>query len=279
VDEDESDRPLGVLAAALWCVLAVIVTHLTASIIDSLRPGAGSDIVTLSMVRAVAVAIALFGIARVHSPEESLTAIVGADKATATKPRAVFFVLALVMGLAACVALEWLDEQLALRFPSADEGETVAKLLESAAGKRALFVVALALVRPLSEELLFRGALFTGLARTRPVVDAGVTAVLLAVLGDPFSVGDPRSMTMALLFAAAVTYLRVMSGSVIVTIVAHIAFSADVVLVMARPDLVHLKVPAPLAALSAAVMLASLVLAKLVARGKAVTPPTTSPER
>jgi membrane protease YdiL (CAAX protease family) len=275
VDEEEGERPLGVLAASLWCVLAVVVTHLTASLLDTLRPGAGNDLVSVSLARAVAVVITLFGIARVHAPEESLSQILGADRTAAIKPRAAFFAIAIVMGLAACVALEYLDEQLAARFPSPEESETVGKLLEAPMAKRMLFVASFAIVRPLSEELLFRGALFTGLGKTRPIVDAGVTAVLLSVLGDPFTVTDPRGMTETLLFAVAVTYLRAMSGSVVVTIVAHVAFSADFVLAMMRPQLASLKITAPIGASAAAVTLACLVVARLVAKGKPVAQPTT----
>jgi membrane protease YdiL (CAAX protease family) len=88
------------------------------------------------------------------------------------------------------------------------------------AAERALRVLGIVLVAPVAEELIFRGALFTQLARTRlgPLGAVVVTAVAFAALHVQYGVSE-----VALILVDGVFYgsARALTGSSLVSLLCH----------------------------------------------------------
>jgi membrane protease YdiL (CAAX protease family) len=93
------------------------------------------------------------------------------------------------------------------------------------AAERALRLVGIVLAAPIAEELIFRGALFTRLART--VLEApgaiAVTAALFAMLHLQYG---PRQMVLILADGLFYGFARAKTGSVLVPLACHMMGNA-----------------------------------------------------
>ncbi|MGH9032596.1 MAG: lysostaphin resistance A-like protein [Acidimicrobiia bacterium] len=115
-----------------------------------------------------------------------------------------------------------------------DESQTVVNLLEDASGPGlALFAVAVVVLAPLAEELLFRGAFLRALMRrTTPAWAIFASALVFAVvhpLGDP-EVGSVIVVPAILTLGVVSGYLAVRTGDLSRSIMLHAGFNLLTVL-------------------------------------------------
>jgi membrane protease YdiL (CAAX protease family) len=99
----------------------------------------------------------------------------------------------------------------------------------------ALFVF-VAVVGPFAEELLFRGALYTGLRPNQTPAAAGWTTAVLFTLSH----FEPRFWPSILLLAVLMATLRAVSGSLWPSVFLHAAFNATA---LSKPLMPFLKNP------------------------------------
>lgn len=120
------------------------------------------------------------------------------------------------------------------RLHDGDEAQTVVNLLEGASGPSlALFAVAVVVLAPVVEELLFRGALLRGLMRrTTPGWAIFVSAAVFALvhpLGDP-EVGSVIVVPAILALGVVSGYLAARRGDLSRSIMLHAGFNLLTVL-------------------------------------------------
>lgn len=119
-----------------------------------------------------------------------------------------------------------------------DDAQSVVDLLEDTSGAGlAAFAVAVVLVAPVAEELLFRGALLRALLRrttpARAIFASAMAFALVHPLGDP-EVGSVIVVPAILALGLVSGYLAVRSGNLSRSIMLHVGFNLlTVVLVIA----------------------------------------------
>jgi membrane protease YdiL (CAAX protease family) len=267
MDEQEEDgpRPFGVLAASLWCIVSAIAMTVVVAIFEGLRPGAASDLVTLTLARVFSVAVIVLAVSRIHAPDAPFPALLGMDP-----PKGSHIALALLLGLSLCVCLGFVDERLAAAFPQTDETDhalTEKLLAAPSPGRLAFLLVALMVILPLCHELLFRGLVFTGLSRLGKPTDAAITTVLLEILTVGLS-GDVRGLGSTIAFAAAATYVRMRTKSLYPAVAMHVAYYASVVGVVWKPAWANHDIPKMWAAGAASVALVCIALLRSTTQTK-----------
>jgi membrane protease YdiL (CAAX protease family) len=158
----------------------------------------------------------LFAMARVYAPHGSLRQAFGVRRVTP-----VHLFLAAVAGAGMDPVLSRMDHWIAHRFPYDDPaiGEAMEKLVSHSSP--AVLAVTGLVVLPLTEEIFFRGALFTQLARTAP---RGVVILATALLF--MGSREWRAMPTALSLGLLLGWFRAQSGSLLAVAVARLALSA-----------------------------------------------------
>jgi hypothetical protein len=220
VDEFPTGRPLTFGIAAAWTLLVAVLVGVAITVIDAAHPGAFVDVVTVAACKVLAYSVVLFAILRVHEPESSIRHVLAVR---ASPP--LLLVLAACVGVGVSPALMWLDGFFAHRFPpSPSELEAYARIFDlPTLGKKCALLGALLVVMPVSDELFFRGALFTPLARGRRVE----WVILATATYDALLAGaQPRELASVVATALVISWIRAISGSVVPSIVARVAFSA-----------------------------------------------------
>lgn len=269
MDEDEdTPRPFGVLAASLWCIVSAIAMTIVVAIFDALRPGAASDLVTLTLARVLTITAIILAVSRIHAPDTAFRTLLAAEP-----PKGAHVALALALGLALCVCLGFVDERLAAALPQTDEADhalTEKLLAAPSPGRAAFLLVALMVILPVCHELLFRGIVFTGLSRLgittggKPT-DAAITTVLLEILTVGLS-GDVRGLGSTIAFAVVVTYVRLTTKSLFPALALHVAYYASVIAIVWRPGWAEHDVPKVWAAVAAVVALVCVALLRSATR-------------
>jgi membrane protease YdiL (CAAX protease family) len=180
-------------------------------------PSAAEDLVTLAGVQVVIFLLgcALFAARRSASSWSELFAL--------RRSSPVLLAVSLLLGAAMTFPSEWLGALIQRTFPLPEA--VVAEMSErltmrSPAHGVALFLVA-AVLGPLAEELLFRGALFTGL---RPAYTPTVAAVATAIL---FTMVHPvlQLLLPIALLALLLGWLRAASGSLAPALLMHVGYN------------------------------------------------------
>lgn len=260
--EPPQDRPLTFFTGGVWTLIALMLMQLAVGVTEEGRAGASTDLVSTTGCMALAYSIVFFGILRLHEPQASIRHVLGLRA-----PAPLALILGLALGAALALPSDWLDNFLESRFPTAPEDEEVVKsaLAVTSVGKAIGLFVTLALIRPIVTELFFRGALFTPLRRTR-----GAQAVIFAVaafetLGNLFS---PRYALVFLVSTLVFSWVRGVTGSVIPSMMAHIAFYAVgvVPMVLRKPELQPTKMLLLASSITALVSLIGLSLISRSAR-------------
>ena len=229
-----TDRPLSLPAAALWATALWLLEHICFEVTEAVRPGAITDIVSVSACVVLATSFVVFAMVRVHAPHASLRATLGVH---AVGP--VSLVLAAAAGAGLCPALSTVDDLVAKRWPYDDPEslESMNKLLASSTHLG--LVLGVFVVIPLAREVFFRGLLFGELARgdlggartagagagtgMGGASGAAVAVIATAILFAVFSL-DWRSMPTALVLGLALGWLRARTGSLVAPVIAHLAF-------------------------------------------------------
>lgn len=231
--EAPQDRPLTFFTAAIWSLIALVLMQLAVGVTEEGRAGATTDLVSTTGCMALAYSIVFFAILRLHEPQASIRHVLGLR---APAPLAVL--LAIALGAALALPSDWLDNLLETRFPTAPEDQEMVKsaLAVTSVGKAIGLFVTLALLRPIFTELFFRGVLFTPLRRTRGAQPVIFAVAAFETLGNLFS---PRYALVFLVSTLVFSWVRGVTGSVIPSMMAHIAFYAVGVIpmVLNKPEL------------------------------------------
>lgn len=211
-------RPLGPLAAAGWSAAFLLVFVFAASILSGLKPGAERDGVNAALLYVASVLVVLLALVRVHAPDAELRDVVAA--------RPVGFVsalLAAVMGACAALPLGALESLVARRFPD-PEGAAEYEQVLSGFGlrERVAGYLALVFVAPIADELFFRGAIASGVARDRGKATAAFVSAAAFAL-----VSAAANLHYFVLYAAmglVFVHARLATGSVLAALGAHLAY-------------------------------------------------------
>ncbi|HEY2512343.1 MAG TPA: CPBP family intramembrane glutamic endopeptidase [Polyangiaceae bacterium] len=223
-DEDSSPprgtQPMTLLAGLAWTLLLAFLEQLVVQGTESLRPGAITDLVSLTASVVLAYSVILFAMLRVHAPNASIRDVLGVR---AVSPWGAL--LAFVGGLALAPGKDLLDDVMEKRFPiPAEDAELLEKLLHATTfGERAALLIAVVVAFPLCEDFFFRGALFRGLRRGQT---EGGAVLASAVLCAVSLAGAVRGLPAAFLVGLFTAWLRGRSGSVLPAILAHVALEA-----------------------------------------------------
>jgi membrane protease YdiL (CAAX protease family) len=211
------DRPLSLISAALWTLLALFLDLLLLGVTEAGRKGAFFDLVSRTACEALAYSVVFFGILRLHEPETSIRHVLALRA-----PSVWAVVLGIVIGAALSLPLERLDQALDVRFPRpAIEKEALDRLLSvSTLGKRITLVATLAILQPAFDELFFRGALFTPLRRTKRVETVILATAGLETLGSL----SPRAMLSLLGATLVFSWVRGATGSIFPSMLARMTY-------------------------------------------------------
>jgi membrane protease YdiL (CAAX protease family) len=213
-------RPLGPVAAAGWSAAFLVVFALAMSVLGAVRPGSQPDDVSAALLDAASVLGIVYAIARVHAPEVDTLSLIG------VRPlRVVPGLVAAVMGACAVVPFGALQALISRRFPLGDErsAEITHMLASQGRAERIAGVIALVVVMPIADELFFRGALATGVARNKGRVVALVTTVVAFSLVYA-AVFDPHYLPLYAALGLMCGVARLTTGSVVAAVVAHLAW-------------------------------------------------------
>jgi membrane protease YdiL (CAAX protease family) len=215
---EPAERQLSFLAAAAWTLCVAILMGVMIAVLDAVHPGAFVDVVTVTACKLLAYSVVLFAILRVHAPEASIRKVLALRR-----PPAILVLLGAVVGVGLAPGAMWLEGMFARRFPpSAAELESFERVFAAPTmGKKIALLVALIVVMPVCDELFFRGALFTPLKRGRRA-----ESVILATAAYDTLLGgaSPHEIASMLATALAIAWIRAVSGSVIPSIAARVAF-------------------------------------------------------
>lgn len=206
-------RPLWAL---VWTGVCVGLFRIFAAAFSLLRAGT-IDIVTLGAAQALAYVICIFSILLVHER--------GGTPRQGLGLRPTHPALAL-MGVGLGVALKLPAESLTSfteqLFPTSEANLLwrVSLYRTDTLAEVAGLLIVVCLVAPLVEELVFRGALYGRLARASTAVAGALTGALF-VITHP----DVRHWPALLVVAVVLSYLRVVSGSLVPCLALHVAFN------------------------------------------------------
>lgn len=211
-------KPLSFLLAAMWTLLVAVMVGVMVSVIDAAHPGAFVDVVTVATCKLLAYSVVLFAILRLHEPESSIRHVLALRR-----PPVVLVVLGAAVGAGLAPGAMWLDGVFAKRFPPAQaELDAYARIFDTPTpGKKIALLLAFVVVMPICDELFFRGALFTPLKRGRRA-----ESVILATAAYDTLLGgaQPREIASILATALTISWMRAVTGSVVPSITARIAF-------------------------------------------------------
>ncbi|HEY4120619.1 MAG TPA: CPBP family intramembrane glutamic endopeptidase [Byssovorax sp.] len=265
MDEPEAEplfpRPMTPLAAILWTVGATVL-YVSAAV-GLARGDAGLDTVMGGACETAAYLVVLFGILRAHAPDASIRAY------TALRgTHALFVPLALLLGITLCAFTTSAGTLLFDAFPAGHEGDVDAAIVGASPAMRAAMFTVIVVAGPAIEELVFRGAITQGLKKTQPLVSVVVLSAML------FGLAHIRWQLCVVMSVAglALGFVRVASGSLVPTMIAHAAHNAmsfaAVLHAGARGDLDKSKL-VPLLGLGLAGTLVLMWVTQLVARSHA----------
>lgn len=218
--EPPFSRPLGPMAAAGWSAAFLLIFVFIGSIFASAKPGSEHDGVTAALLYTASALLTILIVVRVHAPDAELRSVLGA--------RPVGFVsalLAAVMGACASFPLGAAEDAITRRFVPADQAAEYTKILASVPHNSRVFgVAALLLIAPIADELLFRGAFTTGIARDRGRVVAAVTTALTFALVS--AANDLHYFPVYVVMGLMLAHARLATGSMLAAVGAHLGYRA-----------------------------------------------------
>jgi hypothetical protein len=206
-------------AAFGWCGLAVFFMLTALDLSRQARPGAEHDLVNAQGCAALAFSLTTYAVVRVHAPSRPTAEALGVRP---THP--LFYPLACALGVLTLVSVSWVSAWVETRWPlGADELAAMRDLVPPPGfGHRAAFAALAVAVGPLTEEMLFRGALFRLLAKGGR---GAASVVLLTALLFTLSHVTLRAVVHVLPSGLVLGALRSRSGSLVPPLLAHAAFN------------------------------------------------------
>lgn len=219
------EKALGPMAVAGWAAGFVLIFALLVSLLSSIRHGREIDDVNGALLNALSVLIVVWLLLRVHAPNALVR------QALALHP--IHFAQALasaLLGAATLIPLSALQTLILKRWPLPTN--RIAELTQalSALGyrERIAGVIAMTLLVPIMNELLFRGVLTSGLIESR---DSKTALILTGIASGTFySLGDYHHLPVFVLLGFLCGWARYTTGTVLGAIAVHCCWSiADVV--------------------------------------------------
>ncbi len=216
----EEVKPMSLFGAGLWAFGAQIAT-LWVSLLFGGGGGSGDeqwDPVLRVMAQAAAFLLVIYGIVRVYAPQASMKRVLAFQKSR----RWWFYPLAMVAGVGAIFPVDLAYEKLLEWVPvGASNFDAVEVFFSRSMPERVAIVVCFALIGPLVEELLFRGALITHtLEKYDPTTVIVATGTIFALVHVNLHGFLPYC-----LLGATLGYLRWSSGSMIPPLLFHIFYN------------------------------------------------------
>ena len=218
------DKRLGVIGGIAWGAVAYLAMTIATGILLVLRPGRANDLVGFTLCSALAFSACTYGIARLYLPTRTVGDALGAR---AVSPIA--YVLGALVGVALLVPATWLDDAVVAKFPYSEEERAFIEqaFTFSSLGHKIAFAVAAIAIGPAFEDLLFRGALYRAVRRTAPAHLAIVASSVAFAFAHSNNV---RALPYVLVGGLVLGCLREASGSVWVSLAAHVGYNAVPVL-------------------------------------------------
>lgn len=253
------DEPpaMSVPAALGWSFGVTVALVLLQSVLLKLKPGSGDDIIRDGFCQVVAYLGGLFLILRVHAPEASIRDFVGLRR---THPA--LYLSGLLLGVALWLPADVMLSAIEKRWPLPGEGKVAEQLFHASSPRRIAMLAMMAIVGPVVEEVLFRGALFRALRKTHPqAIAIGTTAALFAMVHGAWQLFLPIG-----LLGLVLGLLRAVSGSSIPGVLLHTAFNATTcaLLVMSKSENGNLDVPDAFVGVSLGLAAALIGVVRLV---------------
>ena len=211
-------RPLGPIAAALWAAAVLVLYVLLAELAMSIRPSIAGDGMASALLYTAAALSVVFAVAQVHGPEAELSEIVAA-RSLGFAP----LLIAATAGAAAYLPLSMFERWVLLRYPDPQRSADIAQALSAVThGSRVVGTLALALVAPLADEILFRGALFHGVLRKEGRSVATVSTTLgFALVSTAFL---PKLMPLYIVLGLCLAHARATTGSMLAAAALHLGY-------------------------------------------------------
>lgn len=214
-------RPMSLAAAGAWASGTVLAFWVLIILVQPTQPdpGAPSDIIGNSACQAVAYLLGLFLILRAHAPDTGIRDFLGIRTS-----HLAFYPLAVLLGLALTIPIQTLFLFISQRWPSSPETEDRLgrTFLEAGTPKQIAIGFIIVLLGPLVEEIFFRGALFRPLRKRYP------PGLVILVTSLFFAVSHliPQTFLPIAIVGAAMGLLRMMSGSILPSLLLHATFNA-----------------------------------------------------
>jgi membrane protease YdiL (CAAX protease family) len=218
--------PISYVLAFGWTLASAVVLMSLHAVSISFRPSAATDIVNLGAIEALVFVGGTFVLLQLHARDMSL------QKALGLRPtHPALFVLGALVGIALHFPAESVDAwvQRVRPTPVEELAARAALLRPATLGGLIVVLVVVACVAPFVEEMFFRGALYGGLRRANALVGTCVVSAACFVVGHLDYIMWPALTVVA----AAMTYLRAVSGSLFPSLATHVAFNAFSVLSVA----------------------------------------------
>lgn len=224
-DDDEQDehepvdRPLSLIAGIGWGAVAYLAMFLVSSLLVMARPGRATDLVGLTLCSALAFAAVAYALMRLHLPTRPL-----GDALSFRQVSPILYLVGLLAGVALLLPAAWVESLVEARWPYGEEDK---RFLDEAftfngTFHKAAFAVAAVIIGPAFEDLLFRGVLFRALRRNQ---SASLTILGTSAAFALAHAGNVRGLPYVLLGGLVLGLLRELSGSVLVSLAAHIAYN------------------------------------------------------
>jgi uncharacterized protein len=220
------DRKLSVFGAFGWTCFVMFVFLMALQVTIAIRVDFERDVVNAQACYALAFAVGIYGIGRIHLPTRDTADVVSFRRASP-----ILFLLAVAAGAALLAPASWLESFLNQRFPV--DAERLAIFDESwraqSVIRKGVLILTVIGVGPFFEEVFCRGALFRVLRRTH---SGHVTVLTSSVCFSLLHLPELRTCAWALLAGVALGYLRELAGSALVSLAAHMTFNGIAVVAM-----------------------------------------------
>ncbi|MCA9619068.1 MAG: CPBP family intramembrane metalloprotease [Myxococcales bacterium] len=227
---DDSVEPIGLGAATLWALGAQLSFLFVLTLVLGLAGAAPHSSLRNVGCQVVGYGLVVGAMHRLYAPRLSLSKVVALGRSHLG-----FLPLAVLVGAGATLPTYALRAAIERVLPS-EQGSftaTAEAFYQLDLGHQILATLALVVVGPVVEEVLFRGAIYGGLVRTHsPRITVVTTGGLFALIHLQPLAPELQLLPPLWLMGCLLGYLRWASGSLVPPVLLHIAYNAVPVLPM-----------------------------------------------